>query len=61
MVGTMIAIATIGVTTAICEKLFFYNDEGAKTTIRTIGITVSSILAIKCVFKIYKEIKSLGL
>jgi hypothetical protein len=61
MVGTMIAVVTIGVTTAICEKLFFENNEAGKIVIGTVGIVASSILLMKCVLKVYKEMKLLGL
>jgi hypothetical protein len=60
MVGTIVAITIIGTGTAIFEKVL-QDDEGSKEVVRTAGIIASSILALKCAYKVIKEIKSLGL
>jgi hypothetical protein len=61
MLGTMITVATIGVSTAICEKLFFDDDEKAKTVLRTGVGVISGVLIIRYAFRIIRELKSLGL
>lgn len=60
MVGTIVAITTIGVSTALFETVF-KDDEEAKNVVRKAGYIASSIIALNCAFKLIKEIKSLGL